>query len=136
MRRFQKMYAKRLFKSLSAALVALLLAASLNLTALAQSEASTGWIEGSVTDSAGALVPGARISAVNNRTGLTRDVMTNGEGLYRLLLLPVGDYTVTVEKQGFATIRRDAVTVQVGQKVPLDIQLGAAGTSETVNVTS
>jgi outer membrane receptor protein involved in Fe transport len=118
------------------ALVAVLLAASLNLSALAQSQATTGSIEGSITDSSGALVPDARVSVVNPQTGLTREVMTNSEGLYRLMLLPVGDYNLTVDKQGFATIKREAIKVQVGQKVPLDLQLGAAGAAETVNVSS
>src|SRR5436853_359235 len=127
---------KSLVKFVSMALVAVLLAASLNLSALAQAQAPTGSLEGSITDSSGALGPDARVSVVNTQTGLTREVMTNSEGLYRLMLLPVGDYNLTVDKEGVATVKREAIKVQVGQKVPLDLQLGAAGAAETVNVSS
>jgi outer membrane receptor protein involved in Fe transport len=127
---------KLLFQQISLALVALILIGQLNLPALAQSQATTGSIEGSVIDSTGAVVPDAKVVARSLQTGLTREVITNTEGLYRLQQLPVGDYDVAVEKQGFATVKRAAVKVQIGQKVPLDVQLGAAGASETVNVTS
>jgi outer membrane receptor protein involved in Fe transport len=122
---------KSFIKSVS---VVLVLLAHLTTYAFAQSQATTGSIEGSVTDSTGAVVPDARVVAVNSQTGLTREVTTNTEGLYRLLLLPVGDYDVTIEKQGFATLRHQAIKVQVGQKLQLDAQLGAAGASETVSV--
>ena len=125
-----------LSKSVSMALAALMLLFQLNAPARAQSQATTGSIEGSVTDSNGAIVPDARIVATNAQTGLTREVTSNTEGLYRLLLLPVGDYDVTIEKQGFASVKRQGVKVQVGQKVPLDIELGAAGASETVSITT
>ncbi len=116
--------------------VALLLIAQLNISTLAQSQAASGSIEGTIIDSTGAVVPDAKVTATNLQTGLTRAVTSNGEGLYRLQLLPVGDYNVTIEKQGFGTIKREAVKVQVGQKVALDLELGAAGASETINVTS
>ena len=119
------------------ALAALLLpAASFNPSVFAQSESTTGSIEGTISDATAGVVPDARVTAINSRTGLKREVVTNNDGLYRLLMLPVGSYTVTVEKQGFATTRLEAVTVQVGQKVPLDLQLGAAGATESINVTS
>jgi outer membrane receptor protein involved in Fe transport len=116
--------------------VALLLTAQWNPSVLAQSQASSGSIEGTIIDATGAVVPDAKVTAANLQTGLTRSVATNGEGLYRLQLLPVGDYNVTIEKQGFGTVKRQAVKVQIGQKVALDIELGAAGASETINVTS
>jgi hypothetical protein len=113
-----------------------MLTAQINAAAFAQSQATTGSIEGAVTDSTGAIVADAKVTAKNTQTGLTREVTTNAEGFYRLLLLPVGDYDVVIEKQGFASVRNQAVKVQVGQKLTLDATLGAAGTSETVNVTA
>ncbi len=113
-----------------------LLVTQFNIAAFAQSQAASGSIEGTITDTTGAVVAGVRVSAVNLQTGLTRDTETNSEGLYRLQVLPVGDYNVSIEKQGFATIKRDAVKVQVGDKVTLDIELGAAGAAETVNITT
>ena len=124
---------KSFIKSASLTLVLLI---QLNAVVFAQSQATTGSIEGSVVDSNGALVPDARVTAINVQTGLTREVTSNTEGLYRLLLLPVGDYDLTIQKQGFAIVKHQAIKVQVGQKVPLDIQLGAAGAAEIINISS
>ena len=114
----------------------LLLLTQFNLAALAQSQAASGSIEGTITDTSGAVVAGVKVTAINTQIGLTRDTVTNSEGLYRLPVLPVGEYNLTIEKQGFATIKRDAVKVQVGEKVTLDLELGAAGAAETVNINS
>jgi outer membrane receptor protein involved in Fe transport len=116
--------------------IALILMAQFHISVWAQSQAASGSIEGTIIDATGAVVPDAKVTATNLQTGLTRSVTSNGEGLYRLQLLPVGDYNVTIEKQGFGSVKREAVKVQVGQKVALDIELGAAGASETINVTS
>ena len=120
----------------SLALISLLLLSNVGAVAFAQSQSANGSIEGSITDSNGAAVPDAKVSARHRQTGLTRDAMTNTDGLYRLLLLPVGDYDVTIDKQGFTSMKREAIKIEVGQKLTLDIQLGAAGASETVNVTA
>ncbi len=114
----------------------LILIAQIGLTTFAQSQASAGSIEGVVTDATGAVVPDAKVTVISLQTGLKRKTETNSDGLYRLLALPVGDYQLTVEKQGFAVIKREAVKVQVGDKIALDVELGAAGAAETVNVTS
>ncbi len=125
-----------LFTCVTAAFCALMLIAPLTSAAFAQSQAASGSIEGSVTDVTGAVVPDAKVAARNRQTGLTRDATTNGEGLYRLPLLPVGDYDFTIEKQGFTTAKREAIQIEVGQKLTLDIQLGTAGAAESVNVTA
>jgi outer membrane receptor protein involved in Fe transport len=130
------MKGRQLFKWITHTVVALLLIGQLNLAALAQSQASSGSIEGTISDATGAVVPDAKITATNLQTGLTRSVTSNSEGLYRLQLLPVGDYNVTIEKQGFGTVKREMVKVQIGQKVNLDVELGAAGAAESINVTS
>jgi outer membrane receptor protein involved in Fe transport len=130
------MKGRHLFKWILHTTVILLLVVQLNISAFAQSQASSGSIEGTITDATGAVVPDAKITATNLQTGLTRSITSNGEGLYRLQLLPVGDYNVTIEKQGFGTVKREFVKVQIGQKVPLDIELGAAGAAESINVTS
>ena len=104
--------------------------------ALGRGQAASGSIEGTVTDTAGAIVPDARVIARNIQTGLTREVTSNNDGVYRLALLPVGDYVITINKQGFATMERAAIKVQVGELVVLDVQVTAAGTAERVNVTA
>src|SRR3954467_1865277 len=63
----------------------------------------TGDIAGDVTDSSGAVVPNATVTAVSAATGLTRTVTTSGSGSYRLPELPIGSYKVSSEAQGFKT---------------------------------
>jgi len=96
------------------------------LSALAQSQATTGDIEGRVLDPNGAVVPNASVTAKNNDTGFERTATTDGEGNYRLVLLPPGTYTVTGSATGF-TLPPLPVTVTVGAKASLDITLAVAG---------
>ena len=64
--------------------------------ALAQSQATTGTIEGIVSDTTGAVVPGATVTFTNIGTGFTREVVTDADGRYRGLALPLGTYTIAV----------------------------------------
>ncbi|MBA2340119.1 MAG: carboxypeptidase regulatory-like domain-containing protein, partial [Pyrinomonadaceae bacterium] len=102
----------------------------------AQSQATTGNIEGRVLDPQGAVVPGASVTVVNQETGLEKTVTADGEGNYRHILLPPGSYTVRVAGQtGFATTELRDVVVNVGGITSLDISLSISGTSESVTVT-
>ncbi|MGI8494219.1 MAG: carboxypeptidase-like regulatory domain-containing protein, partial [Pyrinomonadaceae bacterium] len=67
----------------------------------AQSQALNGQIEGVVTDTTGAAVPSASLKIKNIETGAERQVITDGEGVYRAPLLPLGTYRVTVEAPNF-----------------------------------
>src|SRR5258707_7900705 len=89
-------------------------------------QTTTATLEGRTMDSSGAAVTGATVSAVNSSTGLSRSAVTSDSGEYRISLLPVGDYTVAVEHQGF---RRDLkrVTLVIGQNATLDFSLQAGG---------
>src|SRR6185503_16091889 len=69
--------------------------------ALAQD--TTGAIEGAVTDKTAGAVAGARIVAKNVDTGLAKETTAAADGFYRLLFLPVGQYSVTVSAAQFAT---------------------------------
>src|SRR2546426_2266448 len=79
--------------------MALLLSA--NVSGLAQSQALNGQIEGTVTDSNGAIIPNASITIVNIETGTTRTITTDDSGVYRAPLLPLGTYRVTAEAPNF-----------------------------------
>jgi outer membrane receptor protein involved in Fe transport len=100
----------------------------------AQSQATTGNIEGRVLDPQGAAVPGVSVTATNQETNLERTVVSDTEGNYRLVLLPPGVYTVRTSAQNFAQTELRDVRVTVGGQIPLDINLSVAGVSETVNV--
>lgn len=101
----------------------------------AQSQASTGQISGAVKDSAGAVIVGATIRVTNIATGFTQSVTSGDNGLYRAVLLPPGQYNVTISHQGFA----DAVAlvdVGVGRTAELNAALSVSGRKEEVNVTA
>ena len=95
--------------------VCLALVACFVLTAtVARAQETTGTIEGAVTDRTAAAVAGARVTVINLDTGLTKTVRAANDGFYRVLLLPVGRYTLTVEAPQFATLVREAVQVNLG----------------------
>ena len=73
---------------------------------LAQSQANTGTIEGSVTDPSGRSVANAAVTIVNTGTNFTRELQTDTEGRFRGLLLPLGPYKVTVKAPSFGTAVR------------------------------
>src|SRR5438067_11293221 len=111
--------------------IALLFASALT---FAQSQASTGDIEGRVLDPNGAAVPNASITAKNKETGLERTVNSDEEGNFRIVLLPPGPYTVSVKAPGFAVPAVNAI-VTVGGKATLDITLQVQGLGDEVTVT-
>src|SRR5258708_4966715 len=103
------------------------------LTAVAQTGTSN--ITGTVRDTAGAVVPGATVTAKNDATGVTSTQTTNDSGVYAFTALPVGNYTVTVEKQGFKTLQKTHNALQVGEPLTVDAALEVGSVSETVTVT-
>src|SRR5262249_8496714 len=82
--------------------------------ALAQSQASTGEITGSVTDKQSAAIGGATIKATNSQIGLEQTVTANEQGFYKLVLLPPGVYKVEIDAKGFAKTTVNNVEVAVG----------------------
>lgn len=106
-------------------------------SAFAQSQATTGNIEGQVTDSTGAAVPGVTVTATNQNTGIKKSVTTSREGLYVLTFLPPGIYRVETEAaQGFAASTYENVTVTVGAEKTLNIVLTAGGSVTVVDVSA
>ncbi|MCU1267617.1 MAG: hypothetical protein JWM21_3935 [Acidobacteria bacterium] len=103
---------------------------------MAQSQATTGNIEGRVLDPKGAAIPGATIVAVNQDTGLEKTTTTNDEGGFSLILLPPGNYTVRANANGFAQSEIKNVNVHVGGRTPLDLNLTVGGATGTVTVSS
>jgi Carboxypeptidase regulatory-like domain len=94
----------------------------------------TGSISGTVVDPSGAAVPGAKITATNVDTGVTRQTATTGDGSYAFLGLPVGSYSLTVEATGFQRSVQTGITVKADQSltVPISLILGATTQSVTV----
>src|SRR6185436_16888756 len=78
---------------------------------------------------------GATVTAKNAATGLTRSEVSDAEWLYRLQALPIGTYEVTAELQGFATLSKKDVAVNISQTQSIDFGMKVASLAETVNVT-
>src|SRR5438045_9763410 len=92
--------------------------AAISVSALAQSQANSGNIEGRVVDPNGAAVAGATVTATNQQTGLEKSATSNDEGLFRIILLPPGIYTVKTSASGFSQSEVKDVTVTVGSRTP------------------
>jgi hypothetical protein len=108
----------------------------LSSVAFAQSQATTGLIQGSVVDPNGAVVRGASVNVKNTETGFERTVTTNSDGFFSAPLLPLGKYRVTTTAQGFTNSVLENVEVSVGQTLSLKIEMKVGGDVTTVDVTA
>jgi hypothetical protein len=120
------------------ALVSLALSAAMSLAlsapAFAQAQAANGAIEGTVTDTSGGVLPGVTVTVSNLDTGLERSMVTNEKGLYRALLLPLGNYRVVAELQGFKKYEQTGVKVSVGDVAVVNVAMAVGTVSETITV--
>jgi hypothetical protein len=107
----------------------------LTVAVLAQSQSTTGLIQGTVTDQNNAIVSGASVTLKNADTGFERTVTTNADGFFSAPLLPLGKYKVSATGTGFATTVVEA-QLTVGQTLNLPISLKVGGSTETVNVSA
>ncbi len=114
----------------------LLSATIASVPARAQSQATTGVIEGTVLDESGAPIPNATVTFRNTATNFERVVSTDTDGRFRGLLLPLGPYRVTVAMSGFATLIREGLNLAVGQAVNLSLVLKVSTVQEQVVVTA
>ncbi len=121
----------KLLKKLSLA-VAIAFGLSLSVTAKAQS--TLAQLSGKITDSTGAVVPHARVTAKNIGTNLTKNSESNDVGTYSLVALPPGSYTLTAEAAGFSTRVQTGIVLNVAQFATLDIALQPGATQDTVTV--
>jgi hypothetical protein len=95
-----------------------------------------GTILGTVTDQSGAVVPEAKVKVRNVDTGLVRETQTADDGSYSVPELPIGNYTVTVEKAGFQTAVTTGVRVEVAAERRVDATLKAGAVTTTVEVSA
>lgn len=102
----------------------------------AQSQATTGLIQGTITDPNGAVISGANINVKNTETGFERTVTSNSDGFFSAPLLPLGKYRVTVSASGFTNSVLENVQISVGQTISLKIDLKVGGSVETVDISA
>ncbi len=101
----------------------------------AHAQTTFGMIAGQVTDSTGALLPGATVTVVNTRTGETRVAVTNAQGLYRAANLSPSTYEVRVELGGFQTVIQRGIELSVSETLTIPIKLQIDTLKESVVVT-
>jgi hypothetical protein len=94
---------------------------------------NAGDIRGSVTDSTGALIPGVTVSVLNVDTGISKDFVTNQDGLFDTSSIVAGNYRITFSKDGFEKLVRGPITLQVGfTTVNAELKVGAMSQEVTV----
>jgi hypothetical protein len=113
----------------------LLLSALILLACPVFGQTPSGNIQGTVTDSTAAVLPGVSVTALNLDTGYTRTVPTLGTGAYRLVALPLGRYELKFELQGFKPVTIGGVVLTIGATAVHDAVLGTAVATESVTVT-
>jgi hypothetical protein len=118
---------------LSLALGAALLVGAADARLAAQG--TIGSIAGTVTDDTGSVVPGATVTARNAGTGAVQSTTSDQQGRYTIPALPVGDYEVQTEIQGFQTVIRAGIRLSAGADVVVDVTLPIGQLEETLTVT-
>jgi hypothetical protein len=122
-------YAKLVFAT---ALIVSLLSASFSLRA----QVVGASLHGTVTDTSNAAVSGATVVIRNLDTGITRSIATAADGSYSAPSVPVGHYSITVSRSGFATQEKSGITLVVGQSFEVDFSLGVQSVSQNVVVSA
>jgi hypothetical protein len=115
------------------------LAAALLLSGLASglyAQAVTASLVGTITDSSGAVVPGAKVTITEVNTGLSRRMETNASGNYSFPALEPGTYRVSVEQAGFRTAVKEGVDLLVNTTVRADLVLQPGAVTEQITVTA
>ena len=106
------------------------------LTPLTFAQNVTGSIVGVVRDPSGAVVPNAIVRAINTGTRASFQGTSNNEGQYAIRTIPIGEYKVEVEAQGFKKYETTGIRLQVDEVARVDIPLSVGAATESVTVTS
>ncbi|MBI4850952.1 MAG: TonB-dependent receptor [Acidobacteria bacterium] len=106
----------------------------LALVGAALAQVTTGIITGTVTDTTGAVIAGASVTAVNKATNASKTVTTNEQGEYEIGPLQPAEYEITVESSGFTKVVQPGVVVNVNSRVGVKFELKPSGTEEVVTV--
>jgi hypothetical protein len=99
-------------------------------------QGTTSRLGGTVTDTSGAILPGATVTLKNDATGVSLTTVTNEAGIYAFESLPTGRYTVTIELQGFKRVVATDNAVAVGQPTTVNAKLELGGVTESVEVSA
>jgi hypothetical protein len=113
----------------------LIIGLCLLVTLPAVAQVSTGEIEGTITDSSGAAIPNAKVTATNAATNtVVRETITSPDGGYTMTFLPPGTYNMAAESPGFRKTLQNGIELQTNQRARVDFQMQVGRISETVEV--
>jgi hypothetical protein len=115
-------------------MLSLILLSLVSATAPALAQSVSGTILGTVTDPTGAVISKAKVTIVNEGTGLTRTITADTNGEYTAPSLPTGRYTVTCETAGFKALALSNIEVGVDQRVRIDLKLEVGAMTESVSI--
>ncbi|MDR3762868.1 MAG: TonB-dependent receptor [Acidobacteriota bacterium] len=106
------------------------------LVTMAVAQETTGGLQGTVKDEKGSVVSKAVVVLSGTSLVGNKNLQTDASGYYRFANLPPGSYTLTVKSEGFATMKRDGITIEVGHLPTLDLTLKVGSQSTVVEVTA
>jgi hypothetical protein len=113
-----------------------LFAATIGWSVAIYGQTVTGTLQGTVTDTTGAVVPGAEVVVRNVETGQERNLKTNSDGSYSAPFLPLGRYTTTASGKGFGTVVQENIEITLNQTRVIDITLSPVGVTGAVTITA
>ena len=99
-------------------------------------QTSSGALSGRAVDPSGASLPGVTVTATNNATGFSRNVVTGPDGIYHFPSLPVGTYSVLAELNGFTSVTTRNVEINVATERNINVTLKQATVKEQITVTA
>src|SRR5580658_3850208 len=115
-------------------LACFLLLALLAISQAVFAQSTRGSLAGSVSDTSGAVIAGAKVVAVGIDTGVTNETVSTSSGVYHFPELAIGRYNVTVTAPGFNGSTQQGVLITINSTTPLNITLKPGAVTETVNI--
>jgi hypothetical protein len=104
--------------------------------AISNAQSVYGTVQGTVTDSSGAILPAAEITATEVNTGFVQKTVSNSQGLYIFSSLRPGTYDIVIHGNGFRDMKHTGVIVRIGDAISIDAALSVSGVNSSVEVSS
>src|SRR5579862_3013009 len=108
----------------------------LTVSLISRGQTNTAVITGIVTDSSGAVIPGAKVAITDQSTGASLAFTTNGQGYFTTAPINPGTYTVSVTASGFQTQAQSGIVLRVQDRLNLNFKLPVGQVTQTVEVTN
>src|SRR5881296_3414880 len=109
---------------------------SVALSLIGEAQTTTASMLGNVRDKSGAAIPQAEVTAQNVETSLSRGTISDESGAYLITNLPVGEYMIVAQKQGFSKYVQKGIRLAVDQNARVDVALVVGDISQSVTVTA